>query len=307
MNSKVQILLATFNGERFLEDQLKSLLQQTYDNIEIICRDDGSIDRTVSILNKYKSLYPDKIRIILDDDKTGRACANFMKLIEIADAPYVMFCDQDDYWFPEKVNESLHCMKKEENGNANVPVLVFCDYIVTDENLEPTKFNKKKNQVYKAYTDLRHLLVQNYVTGCTTILNRALYKSMLLDPSKIVMHDWWAALCASSSGKITHLDKTLMYYRQHGGNCVGAVDIKSPTYIWSKFKNPETRTALNVYKEQARILLYNYPLLNGENKRIVKSFVEVFEHMKLVRCIKLAQGRYYKSTLPRILGQFWYI
>lgn len=218
----VQILLATYNGEKYLREQLDSVFNQTYKDFEILVRDDGSTDSTLSILNEYKERYPDKIKITQNSSPTGNAKDNFFLLIDDADADFVCFCDQDDVWLPEKLEITLEKIK---TFPKDQPSLVHTDLYVADEHL---------NIIYKSFFKMQHFnrkfryslgmaVAQNTVTGCTTMINRALLNLVKnTNCDGIIMHDWWLAIIASTFGNVGVVKTPTILYRQHQGNSVGA-------------------------------------------------------------------------------------
>ena len=126
--AQVAILMATYNGERFLPVQLDSILNQEFEDWVLLVSDDGSTDRTREILLQYQKRYPNKIQILEKEKPTGSAKKNFLFLTHQAkDYPYLMYCDQDDFWKPEKVRLTLEKMKEIENGSAEIPCLVHTD------------------------------------------------------------------------------------------------------------------------------------------------------------------------------------
>ena len=224
----VQILLASYNGEKYIREQLDSLLGQNYPDIQILVRDDSSTDRTPEILEEYQEANPGRITLIRDALPGGSAAANFFALLSHASADYIMFCDQDDVWFPQKVGRTLEVMRNEEKtSRPKEPILVFSEYVVADAELRPMNIRENQLQIAKFYVTLPRLLVQNYVTGCTCMLNREAYSHLGTAEPGIPMHDWWAALYASAFGHIVHLPEKLMLYRQHGDNQVAAKNVKS--------------------------------------------------------------------------------
>ena len=306
----VDILLATYNGEKFIIEQFDSILNQTYQDFRIIIRDDGSTDSTVSIIKKYEMQYPQKIRVVQDDVKCGSSVSNFFQLMKYAESPYVMFSDQDDVWLEHKIEVTYKKVKEiEARVGKDKPVLVFGDYKPVDNQLNDIEFNSRNNQITSYKLDFNHLLVQNYVTGCLVMMNECLYKKMGEYSSEILMHDWWAALYASMFGEVCHVPEVVMLYRQHGNNCVGAVDVKSFKYRFGKFIDKETKYAQDKYREQAYMFLKRYICDFNDIQRIqVINFIDLFScKNKLVRIFRLIKGKYLKSDIVRIIGQLWYI
>ncbi len=135
-DGRVAILLATYNGEKYLDELIRSLLSQTYRDFVVIARDDHSADQTPEILARWSAAYPNKIRVVSDDCGNLRSLQNFSRLMEVCDADYFAFCDQDDVWLPNKVERMINEVQRLEHqfGNA-IPILVHSDLTIVDENL----------------------------------------------------------------------------------------------------------------------------------------------------------------------------
>ena len=305
----IDILLASYNGEKYIAEQLDSLLAQEGAEFTVVIHDDGSSDGTVDILRWYHQAYPEKIILVEDGIRCGGPAVNFMHLVqyeaENRQAEYIMFCDQDDVWLSSKAAETLSAMqKREESAGKNVPVLVFSDYIVADEQLHPMKIREDHLQIAKFHTDLPHLLVQNYVTGCTMMINRAALDGAGAYDPRMQMHDWYFALIAAAAGDIFHLDRKLMYYRQHGDNDVGAKDVKSLRYRLQKLQDPAIRQSMAKSLAQAALLDERHGRkLSPENQAALGRFLEVGKSPKWKRMLILAKGGYLKSDLVRSIGE----
>lgn len=301
--------MATYNGEKYVEEQIKSILNQSYRNVRIIIRDDGSTDNTVGIITKLQKEYPDKILIVQDDIKCGSSKSNFMQALQSSTSEYVMFSDQDDIWLEYKVAHTLEAMKKVEKKIGNEkPILVFGSYKPVDACLNDIR-DKKKNRQEAAYIlNFSNLLVQNYVHGCLMMINRKLADIMGKYDEAILMHDWWAALIASGGGKVVHIDEVMMLYRQHGNNVVGSIDVKSPAYIKRKLKDRNTKNACKQYLKQAVLLNSRCgKYLNPKEREQLEKFIELYNYNKIRRIYWLIKGKYMKSDIVRILGQIIYI
>lgn len=310
MKEMVEVLLATYNGAKYLEEQLRSILSQTFGDFRILIHDDGSTDGTVGIIKKYTEMYPDKC-IFIDDGKTcGSAAKNFFHLIGCASAEYIMFCDQDDVWLPEKIETAYKAMTRiEKKAGRSTPALVFANYRIVDEKLNDTHFNERNNQISRYRLDFSHLLVQNYATGCLMMCNRALYSMCGRYDERILMHDWWLALIAGSCGVIRHIPDVVMLYRQHGDNEVGAVDVRSPRYVIARFFDKKTRDMKYLYLYQAKLFRKRYgDKLKRERAEQLNGFISMYSKpFKVQRAFCLIRGQYLKSDLVRIIGQLWYI
>lgn len=227
MAPTVDILLASYNGEAFLAEQIESVLAQDFQDWRLLVRDDGSSDGTTAIISRYVSQYPDKINLIEDQDTGLGAAGNFARLIEQSRAPYVMLCDQDDVWLPHKVGRMLAAIRELETESATEqPLLVFSDLTVVDRDLNMVhpSFWRFMLADPVAGTSINRLMGQNVVTGCASICNRRLVELTLPIPAEALMHDWWMALVAASLGQLRCFPEATVLYRQHGANTLGAKD-----------------------------------------------------------------------------------
>ena len=230
----VDILMAVYNGERYLPEQIASLQAQTHHNWRLLVADDGSSDGTVELLQRLAQEDP---RICVLDREVGNLgpCQRFLWLLGKASADYVLFADQDDVWDQTKVETLLDALVlEEEQRGTSEPICAFCDAEVVDEHLQTIAPSFLAYEHFDpAGIDLRHLLVNNVAPGCTMILNRALADVLELpdDLSQIIMHDWWVLLTAAALGTVTFVDAPLLKYRQHGGNASGAGGFNVMRYL----------------------------------------------------------------------------
>lgn len=220
----VAVLLASFNGEKYIAEQLESLCNQSYKDFCCYIHDDGSDDGTVKIINLYCKRYPDRF-VFLGSDKTGGAASNFFVLMETVEAPYYLFCDQDDVWESDKVQIEINRMKEIEKRYPACEILVHTDVCVADEKL---------NTIAGSYYSLLHqdpscskplqIIASNTAIGATTMFNRKLRDTALkaLTSKKPMLHDWLLALICSMTGIISYIDIPTVKYRQHGKNEIGA-------------------------------------------------------------------------------------
>ena len=193
--------------------------------MRIVVRDDGSHDGSRALIERYAGDHPHRIRLLPDDGLNRRACGNFAELLRHAEAPYVMFCDQDDVWHPDKVALSLSAMRKAEAIAPGQPVLVHTDLAVVDDRLYPIAPSLARflHIDLVGGTRLPRLLAHNVVTGCTAMINRALIVRCLPIPAEAIMHDYWVALVAAACGRIDLVPRALVDYRQHPANALGAM------------------------------------------------------------------------------------
>ena len=232
MASSLAVLLSTYNGERFLAEQLDSLLRQTRRDFIVLARDDGSGDGSRALLEKYASRHPDRFHLLPEDHVNRGACASFALLLETAlerapelglESAYLMFCDQDDIWLEDKIERQMKLMRDTEAGDPSLPVLVHSDLEVVSFGNEPVAPS------FAAYQGLDiernrfiEMVVSNLVTGCTVLINEALARRALPFSPDAIMHDWWLALTASAFGKVAYIEEPTIRYRQHDANTIGA-------------------------------------------------------------------------------------
>jgi glycosyltransferase involved in cell wall biosynthesis len=219
--------MSTYNGARFVGEQIESIRRQTLTGWSLLVRDDGSSDDTVMIVESLTSL-DSRIRLVRDDRGNVGPAASYGHLLEQvtgSDPDYVALADQDDVWYPDKLERELdHLQRREREIGTAVPLLVHSDLSVVGEDLRPIHAS------FLAFQHLRHvdrwplgtLLVQNFVTGCTVLINRALLRIAVPLPAAILMHDWWLALCAAAVGEVRFLPEPTVLYRQHGSNVLGS-------------------------------------------------------------------------------------
>lgn len=276
---KICILISTYNGAEFLSQQLDSLFAQSYTSFEIIVRDDCSQNNTLEILEKFD------LKPLRSFERLG-AKQSFAILLQNAitdsDADYFMFCDQDDVWCSDKIEKTYAKMNLMETEYGDIPILVHTDLEVVDDML---------NTIAPSFWQYEHivpcnncfsrLLIQNTITGCTVMINRALAKKCLIIPHGAIMHDWWIGLVASQFGKIGFISEPTIKYRQHGNNTIGAkrynvhpCRLGLSWIISLMVRNQDYLKQMQFNIDQARAFLEIY---NGElsenSKRMLSEFI----------------------------------
>jgi rhamnosyltransferase len=223
MSEKIDILIATYNGEKYLAEQIDSILGQTYQNIKIIISDDCSKDGTREILKGYEQ--DERIDVYYQDKNLGYV-KNFEFLLSKVEDNYFMLSDQDDVWKKEKIEKSYKTLVEKD------AIMAFADLTVVDENLNIMykSFNdymKLTRKIKKYLNDYRFQYLYNCVTGCTVIAKKELIEKTIPIPttSKYAIHDMWIGMMAILNGKVAYIDDQLIFYRQHGNNQVGTEKI----------------------------------------------------------------------------------
>lgn len=303
MQEKVEILLATYNGERYIREQLDSLLNQDYENWVVRACDDASTDCTYEILTEYKKNYPDKFILEKNEKGYGSAKLNFFHLLKQSSGDYVMCCDQDDVWFPNKTSVTLQEMKRLEKGD--VPVLIHTDLKVVDHTLQVLSESFFEHSNLRKEFCYRDVLIQNHVTGCTMMMNRALVELINLetDFESILMHDWMAAILASGMGEVGFVDCPTMLYRQHSVNSVGAKKYGFALLV-SKLKNNSIRKSLVETTRQAGQIAKTYEsVLSTEYYGLAYNYAQIFNKNKIHRILFYIKNKIWKKGLPRQVWQ----
>lgn len=216
--AKIDICLATYNGDEWLSDFLDSLDKQKVTDWRLIVADDGSTDSTMEVLLSHFKLEPHKIWIVERKSVGDGVINNFHDALAASTADYIFLADQDDVWLPQKLSQMLNAIQTME-GSRNSPVLVYSDMQVVDSTLQPLSESWwEYSGVSKTWVnDLRHLLAQNAVPGCAMAMNRSLLNLALPIPSQVPMHDWWLLLVCLVSGSVGYVDSPCVRYRRHQG------------------------------------------------------------------------------------------
>ncbi|HWT74789.1 MAG TPA: glycosyltransferase family 2 protein [Mobilitalea sp.] len=303
--SMVAIVMTTYNGEKYVGEQIESILSSTYQDFELFIYDDGSKDDTMSILRMYESKEPDKIHVFKNETNLG-VTRNFLQAICRTRACYVMTCDQDDVWKPNKIASTLKRLRQMEvQTGKDVPLAVFTDAVVVDSDLNVTDSSFfQSGHLDPKKTELPRLLMENKLIGCTVMINAALRKVLQGRrlPVNARFHDWWIALIAASFGRIGYLNEGTLLYRQHSGNVVGNTGFLS--YVMNRISSLEKqKEAICSLERQAEEFLAIYGDILADNNHAV---IEQFSKLNNVNFIKrrfvILHNGYLKTGLIRNIG-----
>lgn len=218
---QIDILLTTYNGEKYLKEQIDSILNQTYTNFRLLISDDCSKDSTIKILKEYEQK-DNRIKVFLQEKNLGYV-KNFEFLLTKVENEIYALSDQDDVWNNDKVEKTYKKLKEEDAD------LVFTDLEIVNEKLKTinSSFNDYmflSRKIKKYYKDYRLQYLYNCITGCTLMSKKKYLEKIIPIPmdSKYVIHDTWIGLIVALNGKIAYLDEATIKYRQHGNNQVGS-------------------------------------------------------------------------------------
>ena len=212
-DSLVSIALTTYNGEKFIREQLNSIYSQTYQNIEVIVTDDRSTDNTVAILKEFRKSHG--LKYSVNKENLGFV-KNFERAVGECKGDYIALADQDDIWLPHKLQVLL-----QEIGTSS---LICSDAQLIDENnnIIAESFQEFSTNYIQTDDQFRFFVFRNFVTGCTTLIKKEVIEKALPIPHGIRYHDWWFALIASTLGGVAYCKQSLIQYRQHTAQDTGA-------------------------------------------------------------------------------------
>lgn len=266
MAEKCIILMSTYNGEKYLQEQLDSILKQKDVDIHLLIRDDGSEDRTRSILKDYAAKYSN-VSLLLEDNIGCKQ--SFMRLGRVAnemfpDARYFSFADQDDVWKENKLSAAIMHLF----SGMDKPMLYFCRYQLVNAELQPMK-----TEFVCQKLTLTGALVLFHVPGCSMTFNRKLLELFIMaDENMISLHDSWIfRTCLACGGVVICDDSRNLLYRQHGDNIIG--DAGMVTKWKRRFRQFVSHR--NKISNQAKLLLDTYgDFLSGSDRINLKYLAE---------------------------------
>jgi rhamnosyltransferase len=273
---KVHILMSTYNGGRFVRDQIDSIQKQTFQDWHLLIRDDGSSDDTVAIIREMQANDARITLINQPGDTNLGVIQSFYTLLKHEAADYYFFSDQDDFWVPEKLQLQLDEAQKYD---PRMPLMIYTDLKVVDQDLKVIHESMIKVQSDHANTELVQELTENTVTGGVSLINHALAELWEHNPeTDILMHDWYLALLATATGKLIYLPTPTELYRQHDANVLGARTLSKrvkkwlqPHLLFKAYWNLIMRS-----QEQAKPLL-KLDQVSNQDKDMIQAFVTIMD------------------------------
>lgn len=320
---KIVVCMATYNGEKFISEQIDSILNQSYSDFSLYISDDGSTDETLSIINRYINL-DDRIILLNKHDSTGSAKKNFLYLLEHVEGDLFLFCDQDDIWTNDHIELLINSYNDLDEKTKENPVVVHADCKIVNQNLDiiseslydylnfpPICYNKNFYFMY------------NNVTGGVSLINNVMKrfvfnnkKCLYENLDSIFMHDMFFATIAAYFGKIISLDSKIQFYRQHESNVVGVSNAKSKKLLMKKIINIVVNNKFKSYyeihnktiensKKYAEFFLNYYFLqISDMDKNIIETFINIKKLTKLNRIKFLIRNGFTKKSFYRNFGLF---
>ena len=280
----VNIIMCTYNGGKYIKEQVQSIVDNTAKDWKLFVFDDQSTDNTLEIIDQFEKKYPDKIIVKVNKIKKG-AIVNFL-----GSAAKIQKTKKG-------MNELISVY-----GN-NMPLLVCTDVTVVDDRMNTINDSFRRMNHYSIKKlDFSHLIMENKVQGCTTMINKSMALMLNRMPARVVMHDGWMGLIASAFGKIKYIDEPTMKYRQHEGNVQGSLEYKED--VKSKFANlgGQRQIVMNTTGQIAEFVEIYGQKLPQSILAAAKAFATLQQQNFFVRRYHLIKYHMWKSGILRNMG-----
>ena len=263
MIAKVIVLLSTYNGEKYIKEQIDSILNQTYSNMTILVRDDGSCDKTIRILKEYEE--QEKIKLILGENKGF--VNSFFELLKLApEASYYAFSDQDDIWEKDKIERAVKIL--EEQSCLEIPLMYYSNYDFYNSNMEFLKHPQKRDTI-----SFTNSLLECVNAGMATLINKNAREKMLSNfpDQNLLGHDWWIYMVCSAFGKVIYDDVSKVRHRMHSNNISTKDYREEKKPLEGLTNNKHFPKVKNQIQEFAN---YYYQDLNQNQKQTIDLFIK---------------------------------
>ena len=266
-NKKIDILMATYNGEKYLVEQLDSIINQTYHNWNLLIRDDNSIDKTLEIIQNYHKK-DKRIKILKDNKGNLGIVRNFEELLKSSESEFIMFSDQDDIWVENKLDMYLKMIEKIKNKGF----MIHSDAILFDKNksniLKDTFISKKA--INKG---LENVFFNYFVQGATILISKEIKNFILPFPKEVYLHDRYIHLISELFFERIFINKALIYYRQHGANQIGAKNTIRELLSKRYFDERDRQLIKIIYNKYGS-------LLTEDKKKLIEEYFKITDIKK---------------------------
>ena len=261
-NKKIDILMATYNGEKYLAEQLDSIINQTYHNWNLLIRDDNSTDRTLEIIQDYQKK-DNRIKLLKDNEGNLGIVKNFEELLKNSESEFIMFSDQDDIWIENKLDVYLKTAEKIKIKGF----LLHSDAILFDKNksniLKDTFTSKKA--INKG---LENVFFNYFVQGATILISKEIKNFILPFPKEVYLHDRYIHLISELFFERIFVNKALIYYRQHGDNQIGAKNTIRELLLKRYFDERDRQLIKIIYNKYGS-------LLTEDKKKLIEEYFKI--------------------------------
>lgn len=269
----VTIIVATYNGELYLKEQLDSLVNQSFNNYQILIGDDASTDNTFTILKEYEEKYRN-ITVIQNEEQLGFV-ANFEKLLILSKTKYIAFCDQDDIWYEDKLEKAIDAL--ENIGREDIPLLFHSDLRVVNgkKNILFNSFFQMRGYAFPNTRSVDIMLGRSGIMGNSMVINKVLKDKVLPFPKELVVHDYWIGLVNELFGERVTFEKPLLDYRLHHSNSSNSLEKVTNNKLLKYLFDRNLRLPYHdVKREQVLEVLLKRFTLNKEDKKLVEVFLD---------------------------------
>lgn len=279
-NKKIDILMATYNGEKYLSEQIDSIVGQTYQNWNLLIRDDNSSDGTLQILEKYEKL-DRRIKILRDNRGNLGIVKNFEELLKNSESELIMFSDQDDIWLENKLEVYLKTIEKVGLKN----ILIHSDAILFSEDktniLKETFISKKAIR-----KGLKNVFFNYFVQGATILISKEIKNFILPFTEEVYLHDRYIHLISELFFERIFIKESLIYYRQHSNNQIGAKNTLKKLLSKRYFDKKDYELIKVIYKNYSNIL-------PNDKKKLIEEYFEITDIKKarFNRFLKLKKSK----------------
>lgn len=261
-NKRIDILMATYNGEKYLVEQLDSIINQTYHNWNLLIRDDNSTDKTLEIIQNYHKK-DKRIKILKDNKGNLGIVRNFEELLKSSESEFIMFSDQDDIWVENKLDMYLKMIEKIKNKGF----MIHSDAILFDKNksniLKDTFISKKAIN-----RGLENVFFNYFVQGATILISKEIKNFILPFPKEVYLHDRYIHLISELFFERIFVNKALIYYRQHGDNQIGAKNTIRELLSKRYFDERDRQLIKVIYNKYGR-------LLTDDKKKLIEEYFKI--------------------------------
>lgn len=283
---KIDILMATYNGEKYVKEQIDSILNQSFSDFRLLISDDFSTDSTRDILQNY--VEKDSRVVAFLQNKNLGVVKNFEYLMQKVESEYFMFSDQDDVWQKDKIKNSIELLQKTNSD------LVYTNLQVVNQELDILYQSYWKQKGFekkiKKYNNFESLYLNNYITGCTMLVKSKWLDKILPLPhkSKFILHDYWTALVVSKFGKMAYIEEPQVKYRQHIGNRIGSKRKSDEINNFEEMRD----LFIDVKKDHFKIFVQNAEVFEDEQiENLNKTAYQYFDNLKNVKKISLKNSK----------------
>ena len=266
-NKKIDILMATYNGQKYLVEQLDSIINQTYHNWNLLIRDDNSTDKTLEIIQNYHKK-DKRIKILKDNKGNLGIVRNFEELLKSSESEFIMFSDQDDIWVENKLDMYLKMIEKIKNKGF----MIHSDAILFDKNksniLKDTFISKKAIN-----RGLENVFFNYFVQGATILISKEIKNFILPFPKEVYLHDRYIHLISELFFERIFVNKALIYYRQHGDNQIGAKNTIRELLLKRYFDERDRQLIKIIYNKYGS-------LLTEDKKKLIEEYFKITDIKK---------------------------